>query len=75
MTFLSQPASDSFDHNSYLLLATSVIIELIAWRGLSLSGKTIKSESDLCTRQMKFQKWCIEQWPTPTVSVSTFLSG
>lgn len=62
MKFLPRSATDRLEHSNYVLLAGCSVTVLSAWQSLSLWRKTIKSESALCTRQMKFQKWCIEKW-------------
>lgn len=80
-TFTPEPAR--LDDPSYVLLAACSVPAL----GLSLRCETMESESGLGTRQMKFQKWCIEKWPDtppgsnwrcssrpPPLAVSTFPS-
>lgn len=36
--------------------------------------KTMQSESGLGSRQMKFQKWCIEKWPDSSLVLTLVLS-
>lgn len=62
MKFLPRSATNRLEHSNYVLLAGCSVTVLSAWQSLSLWCKTIKNESALYTRQMKFQKWCIEKW-------------